>query len=50
MTQYNNLNVKLWNSQLNSLKSAMENESEPVLRLSPNMIGESNDESHANYL
>ena len=39
MTQYNNLNVKLSNSQLNKLKSAIENETEVVLRLSSNMIG-----------
>ena len=38
MTQYNSLNVKLLNSQLNKLKSAIKNESEVVLRLSSNMI------------
>ena len=38
MTQYNSLNVKLSNSQLNKLKSAIKNESEVVLRLSSNMI------------
>ena len=48
MTQYNSLNVKLSNSQLNKLKSAIKNETEVVLRLSPNMIGDSNDE--ANFL
>ena len=46
MIQYNRLNVKLSNSQLNKLKSAIKNKSELVLRLSPNMIGESNDESN----
>ena len=40
MTQYNSLNVKLSNSQLNKLKSAIKNESEVVLRLSTNMIGD----------
>ena len=40
MTQYNSLNVKLSNSQLNKLESAIKNESEVVLRLSPNMIGD----------
>ena len=40
MTQYNSLNVKLSNSQLNELKSAIKNETEVVLRLSSNMIGE----------
>ena len=43
MTQYNNLNVKLSNSQLNKLKSAIEDGTEVVLRLSSNMIGDSND-------
>ena len=39
MTQYNSLNVKLSNSQLNKLKPAIKNESEVVLRLSSNTIG-----------
>ena len=46
MTQYNSLNVKLSNSQLNKLKSAIKNEIEVVLRLSLNMIGDSNDEAN----
>ena len=40
MTQYSNLNVKLSNLQLNKLKSAIQNETEVVLRLSSNMIGD----------
>ena len=40
MTQYNRLNVKLSNSQLNKLKSAIKNKSDVVLRLSSNMIGD----------
>ena len=44
MTQYNSLNVKLSNSELNKLKSAIKNETEIVLRVSSNMIGNSNDE------
>ena len=44
MTQYNTLNTKL--SQLNKLKSAIKNETEVVLRLSPNMIGDSNDKTN----
>ena len=40
MTQYNSLNVKLLNSQLNKFKSAIKNENEVVLRLSSNMIGD----------
>ena len=39
MTQYNTLNIKLSNSQLNKLKSAIKNETEIVLTLSSNMIG-----------
>ena len=49
MTQYNSLNVKLSNSQLNKLKSAIKNETEVVLRLSSNMIGDSNDETNFPY-
>ena len=40
MTQYNSLNVKLSNSKLNKLKSAMKNETEVVFRLSSNIIGD----------
>ena len=40
MTQYNSLNVKLSNSQLNKFRSAIKNENEVVLRLSSNMIGD----------
>ena len=40
MTQYNSLNVKLSNLQLNKLKSTIKNESEVVLRLLSNMIGD----------
>ena len=37
MTQYNSLNVKLSNSQLNKLKSSIKNENDVVLRISSNM-------------
>ena len=40
MMQYNSLNVKLSNSQVNKLKPAIKNETEVVLRLSSNMIGD----------
>ena len=40
MTQYNSLNGKLSNSQLNKLKSAIKSKSEVILRLSSNMIGD----------
>ena len=38
MTQYNSLNLKLSNAQLNKFKSAIKDENEVVLRLSSNMI------------
>ena len=46
MTQYNSLNVKLSNSQLNKLKSAIKNETDVVLRLSSNMVGNSGDNAN----
>ena len=49
MTQYNSLNVKLSNSQLNKLKSAIKNENDAVLRLSSNMIGSSDDATNFRY-
>ena len=49
MTQYNSLNVKLSNSQLNKLKTAIKNESKVVLRLSSNMIGNREDETNFPY-
>ena len=42
MTQHNRVNVKLSNSQLNKLKSAIKKENDVVRRLSPDMIGDSN--------
>ena len=46
MTQYNSLNVKLSNSQLNKLRPAIKNESEVALRSSSNMVGNSDDETN----
>ena len=46
MTQYNSLNVKLSNSQLNKLKSLIKNETDVVLRISSNMVGNSNDNTN----
>ena len=46
MTECNSLNVKPSNSQLNELKSAIKNETDVVLRLSSNMIGNSGDEAN----
>ena len=49
MTQYNSLNVKLSNSQVNKLKSAIRNETNVVLRLSSNMVGNSDDETNFSH-
>ena len=46
MTQYNTLNVKLSNSQLNKLKSGIKNGTEVTLNLLSNLIGNSNDETN----
>ena len=48
MTQYNNLNVKLsqLNSQLNKLNSAIKNGTDGILRLSSNMVSNSDDEAN----
>ena len=46
MTQYNTLNVKLSNSQLNKLKSAIKNATEATLNLPWNLIGSSKDETN----
>ena len=46
MAQYNSLNVKLSISLLNKLKSAIKMETDVVLRLSSNMIGNSDDETY----
>ena len=46
MTQYNSLNVKLLNSQLNKLKPAIKNKTDVVLRLSSNAIVNSDDNTN----
>ena len=43
MTQYNTLNVKLPNSQLNKLKSGIKDGAEVTLNISSNLIGSCND-------
>ena len=43
------MNVKLSNSQLNKLKSATKNQTDMILRLSSNMIGNSHDETNFPY-
>ena len=49
MTQYNMLNVKLSNSQLNKLKPTAKNGTEVTLNLSSNLIGSSNDETNFSH-
>ena len=46
MTQYNRVNVKLSRPQLNKLKAAIKNKNDVVIRLSPNMIVDSNDKTN----
>ena len=45
MTQYNTLNVKLSNSQLDGLKAEIQNGTKVTLNLSPNVVTDSNDET-----
>ena len=46
VTQYNTLNIKFSNSYLNKLKSIIKNGTEVTLKLSSNVVGDSNDENH----
>ena len=46
MSQYNTLNLKLSNSQLNKLKSGIKNGTEVTLTVSSNLIGSSNDKTN----
>ena len=45
MNRYNSLNVKLSSSQINKLKSAIKNRTDVILRLSSNLVGNSNNET-----
>ena len=49
MTQYNRLNVKLSNSQLNKIKSSIKNEADVVLRISSTMVSNSNDNTNFSH-
>ena len=46
MTQYNTLNAKLSNSQLSKLKSGIKNYTEVTLKISSDVVGDSNDENN----
>ena len=46
MTQYNTLNMKLFNSQLNKLKSGIKNGTEATLEISSDVVGDSNEKNN----
>ena len=46
MTQYNTLNLKLTNSQLNKLKLGIKTDTKETLNLLSNMISNSNDDTN----
>ena len=46
MTQYNTLKVKLSHSQLNNLKFEIKNGTEVTLKISSNVVGNSNDKNN----
>ena len=46
MTQYNTLNIKLSNSELNKLKSGIKNGSEVTLEISSDVFGDSDYEKN----
>ena len=46
MTQYGILNVKLSNLQFHKLKSGIKNNTEVTLKISSNVVGDSNDEDN----
>ena len=49
MTQYNTLNIKQSNSQVNKLKSGIKSGTEVTLKFSENVIGDSNDETNFSH-
>ena len=46
MTQYNTLNVKLSNLQLNKLRSGLKNGTEVTLKILSNVVGDSNNKNN----
>ena len=46
MTQYNTLNKNLCNSRLNKWKSGTKNGTQVTLKLSSNVVGDSNDQNN----
>ena len=49
MTKYNTLNVKLSNLQHDKLKSGIKNGTKVTLKLSLNVVGDSNDENNFSH-
>ena len=49
MSQYNTLNAKLSNYQINKLKSGIKNNIEVALKILSNVFGDSNDENNVSY-
>ena len=49
MTQYNTLNLKMSNSHVNKLKSGIKHGTEVTLKISLNVVDESNDENNFPY-
>ena len=49
MTRYNTLNVKLFNSQLNKLKSGIKSGTEIILNILLKLIGNYNDETNFSH-
>ena len=50
MAQYNTLNLKLSNSAINKLKFEIENGTEVTLKISSNVVRDSNDENNLHKL
>ena len=46
MTKYKTLKVKVFNSRLNKLKSGIKNGTEVTLKVSWNIVGDSNNENN----
>ena len=49
MAQYNILNVKFSNLQINKLKLGIKNGTEVTLKVSSNVVGDSNDENNFSH-
>ena len=50
MTQYNTLNIKFSDLQLNKLKYGLKNSTEATLKLLSNVVGDPNDENNVLHI